>query len=71
MSPDHILRDNWIYGMNSDFESVLNGHCGTISDYVSNFTYNTVSLKTQHILMSTTFSKSVQNMEEKFGMARR
>jgi len=39
MSPDHILRDNWIHGMNSDFESVLNGLCGTISDYVfRNFT---------------------------------
>jgi len=61
---DHILRDSEICGMDSDFDNVLDGLCGTIPDFdISNFTSKvTVPLKAQHVLASALFSKSVQDM---------
>ena len=65
---DHILRDSWICGMNSDLDNALDGLRGTILDFdVNSFTSKViVPPKAQHILKSALFSKSVQDMKVKF-----
>jgi hypothetical protein len=66
---DHVLRDNGICGMNSDFDNALDGLRGTISDFdISSFTCKDTVLPKVHVLASVIFSKSVQNMKVKFDM---
>jgi hypothetical protein len=57
----HILRDNGICGMDSNFDNDLDGLCGMIPDFdVNSFTSkDTVPLKAQHVLASALFSKIV------------
>ena len=59
--------------MDSDFDNVLDGLCGTIPDFdISNFTSkDTVPLKAQHVLASALFSKSVQDMYVNLDMTAR
>ena len=73
MLQDRILRDSGICGMDSNFDNVLDGLRGTISNLnVSDFTSkDTVPLKAQHVLMNALFSKSIQDMEVKFDMITR
>jgi len=56
--------------MDSDFDNVLDGLCGTIPYFdVSSFTCkDSVPPKAQHVLASALFSKIVQDMELKFDM---
>ena len=70
MLQDHILRDNVISGMDSNFDNVLDALRDTISDFnVSSLTSkNIVPPKAQHVLSSALFSKSVQNMKVRFDM---
>ena len=60
-------------GMDSDFDNALDGLRGAIPNFdVSSFTSKaTVHPKAQHVLASTLFSKSVQDMEVKFDMTTR
>jgi hypothetical protein len=59
--------------MNSDFDNTLDGLRSTISDFdVSSFiSKDTVPPKAQHVLASSLFSKSVQDMKFKFDMTTR
>ncbi|RHN71017.1 hypothetical protein MtrunA17_Chr3g0141711 [Medicago truncatula] len=69
MLHDHILRDNLICGMDSDFDNALNGLRGTISNFdIISFTCKDTVLPKAHVLASALFSKSVKDMEVKFGM---
>lgn len=58
---DHILRDNWIYGMNSYFNTTLDDLSNMILNFdLSIFTSkDTVPPKVQHVLVSVVFNKSV------------
>jgi len=51
---DHILRDSWVSGMDSDFDNVLDGICGTTPDFdISSCTCkDTVPPKAQHFFVS-------------------
>jgi hypothetical protein len=70
---DHILRDSGVCGMDSDFDSALDGLHETIPSFdLSNFTRkDTVPLKAQHVLARALFGKIVQDMEVKFNMTTR
>lgn len=67
---NHVLRDNEIYDMKSDFDRSLDGLRVTILEFdLSNFnSKDTVTLKVQYILVNVLFIKSVQNMDVKFDM---
>jgi len=70
---DHILRNNGLCGMDSDFDNALDDFRGAIPDFdVSSFTnQDTVPSKAQHVFASALFSKIVQDMEVKFDMTTR
>jgi len=70
---DHILRDNEISGMDSDFDNVLDCVCGTTPDFdIRSCTCkDTVPPKTQHFFASSLVSKRVHDMEVKFDMTTR
>jgi len=69
----HILRDNGISGMDSDFDNALDGLHGAIPDFnVRRFTCkDIVPSKADRVLASAFFSKSVQDMKVKFNMTTR
>jgi hypothetical protein len=56
---DHILRDSGLCGMDSDFDSALDGLHETVPSFVlSNFPRkDTVPLKAQHVLALALFGK--------------
>jgi len=70
---DHMLRDSRLCGMDPDFDNALDGLRVTIPDFdVSIFTSkDIIPPKSQHVLASALFSKSVQDMEVKFDMTTR
>jgi hypothetical protein len=70
---NHILRDNGISGMDSDFHIALDGLRGMISNFdFSSFTSkDIVPHKAQHVLVIGLFSKNVQDMKVKFDMTTR
>jgi hypothetical protein len=66
----HVLRGSGVYGMNSDFNNVLDD----IRDTISTFDFNSLAIKctipskAQHVLVSVRFGKIVHNMEVDFDM---
>jgi hypothetical protein len=64
----HVLRGSGVYGMNSDFNNVLDD----IRDTISTFDFNSLAIKciipskAQHVLVSVRFGKIVHNMEVDF-----
>jgi len=59
--------------MDSDFGNALDGLCGTIQNFdISSLTSKDIfPPKTQHVLTSAIFSKSVQDLEVNFDMTKR
>jgi hypothetical protein len=73
MLQDHILRDSGVCGMDSDFDSALDGLHETIPNFdLSCFIRkDNVPLKAQHVLARVLFGKIVKEMEDKFNMTTR
>lgn len=73
MLENHILRDNVIYGMNSNFNNALDGLSVMIQNIdLNSFTSkNNVPPKVQHVLTNAIFSKSVHDMNVTFDMTPR
>lgn len=71
MLHDHILKNSEIFGMNFDFDRVLDGLYGTILDFDLDSLSINISIppKTQNIFVCFYFSKNVQDMKVMFNIS--
>lgn len=72
MLHDHILRDSETYGMNSNFDRVLDGFSVAIINFeLSSFPSKNIVLFKIFVLPSVIFSKCVHDMNVRFDMTTR